>query len=345
MPFGVRARLVCRALVLLAVSCSVVSLGGPLADRQGPKDATVVISIVGDILLDRGVRTSLERRTLDELVANVSPMLRDADLAVGNLECPLTTRGLRSAKQFSFRGDPAHASSLARAGFDALSLANNHSLDYGRVALADTIAAVEGAGMVAVGAGTSRSAAMRARVVERNGLRIALLGYCAMFVEATTPRADAVTISEFDIETFLGEIRAARAVSDVVVVLPHWGREWSAKPTALQRELADRFLDAGATIVAGAHPHVLQPVERRGSRLVAWSLGNFVFDQKADGADTCVLRVTVGRDGVRAFEAVPVVIRDCAPMRVDGIDAVRIARRLDGSAPSRKEEGLRTQRR
>ena len=318
----------CGRIVAVVVIAASFSGLGSAAGEAGPDDAGVVIAIVGDVLLDRGVKAALERRTFDELLSDVAPVLRDADLAVGNLECALSKRGLRSAKSFSFRGDPAHAAALARAGFDAMSLANNHSLDYGRVALADTITALEGAGIAAIGAGPSRAVAMQARVIERKGLRIALLGYCAMYVEATTPRADAVTISESDLEVFLQEIRAAKSESDVVIVLPHWGREWSPLPNETQERLAAVFIEAGATIVAGAHPHVLQPIERRGTSLVAWSLGNFVFDQRGEGGDSCVLRVTVGRGGVRGFDVVPVVIRESAPMRVDGVDAERIAARL-----------------
>ncbi|MBK6316800.1 MAG: CapA family protein [Blastocatellia bacterium] len=214
----------CGRIVAVVVIAASFSGLGSAAGEAGPDDAGVVIAIVGDVLLDRGVKAALERRTFDELLSDVAPVLRDADLAVGNLECALSKRGLRSAKPFSFRGDPAHAAALARAGFDAMSLANNHSLDYGRVALSDTITALEGAGIAAIGAGPSRAVAMQARVIERKGVRIALLGYCAMYVEATTPRADAVTISESDLEVFLQEIRAAKSVSDVVIVLPHWGR-------------------------------------------------------------------------------------------------------------------------
>lgn len=292
----------------------------------------MVIACAGDILLDRGVRTVLERRTLDDVLGGAAPALATADLAIANLECPLSRRGLRSAKPFSFRGDPEHARALERAGFDALSLANNHSLDYGRAALADTIAALEGVGILPIGAGATRAAAMEPRIVERNGLRVALLGYCAMFVEATTPRPDLVTISEQDEEAFLASIRNARAASDVVVVVMHWGREWSSGPTESQRALVSKLLAAGATIVVGAHPHVLQPVEMRGDRLVAWSLGNFVFDQRGEGADSCVLRVRVSRRGVEEVEAVPFVIRDGGPVPADGADAERIRGRLSGAA-------------
>lgn len=322
-----------RIVAVAAIAASLGGLGIAAWETEGSRavsnDAEIVIAIVGDVLLDRGVKAALERRTLDELLSDVAPVLRDADLAVGNLECALSKRGLRSAKPFSFRGDPAHAAALARAGFDAMSLANNHSLDYGRVALSDTIAALEEAGIAAVGAGPSRAAAMRARVIERKGVRIALLGYCAMYVEATTPRADAVTISESDLEVFVQEIRAAKSVSDVVIVLPHWGREWSPLPNETQTRPAAAFIEAGATIVAGAHPHVLQPIERRGKGLIAWSLGNFVFDQRGDGADSCVLRVTVGRKGVRGYDVVTVVIREGAPMRVDGVEAERVMARLN----------------
>jgi poly-gamma-glutamate capsule biosynthesis protein CapA/YwtB (metallophosphatase superfamily) len=313
----VRALLIVAALALVA---------WPAEARP---DRRVVIAAVGDVLLDRGVRDAISRRGVDALFSGAAPEIARADLAVCNLECPLSRRGLRAAKPFSFRGDPEHAAALARAGFDAASLANNHTLDFGRTALLDTAAALEAAGVAAVGAGATREEAMRPRFVERNGLRIALLGYCQLFIEGTTPRADAPGVSAGDEEAFVASVRAAAARADAVVVLVHWGAEYRARPTAAQRDLARRLVDAGATFVAGAHPHVLQPVERSGGAVVAYSLGNFVFDQRREEAsDTAVLLVTIGAAGVEAVDAVPMRIDDCRPAPATGEAAARIRRRL-----------------
>ncbi len=318
-----------RVLVAILVSAAVVLSSGH-ADGQGKGDERLVrIAIVGDILFDRGVREQIERTGVDALLDGVAPLLSGADLALANLECPLSRRGLRAAKPFSFRGDPECASALARAGLDAVSLANNHSLDYGRGALVDTMTALESSGVVAVGAGMTRAEALEPRVFERNGIRIAVLGYCDLFIEGNTPRDDAPGVATGDPEALLRAIRSARESSQIVVLLIHWGVEYRDKPTDAQRDLARRAMAAGATVVAGAHPHVLQPIEQTGRALVAYSLGNFVFDQRRrDGSDSAILMVTVSATGVERFEAVPVVIHACRPAVAIGEDRERIARRL-----------------
>lgn len=318
-----------RALVALVAAAAVV-LPIEHADGQATGDERLVrIAIVGDILFDRGVREQIERTGVDALFDGVAPLLSGADLALANLECPLSRRGLRAAKPFSFRGDPECAGVLARAGLDAVSLANNHSLDYGRGALVDTMTALESSGVAAVGAGMTRAEALEPRVFERNGIRIAVLGYCDLFIEGNTPRDDAPGVATGDPEALLRAIRSARQASHVVVLLIHWGVEYRDKPTEAQRELARRATAAGATVVAGAHPHVLQPVEQSGRTLVAYSLGNFVFDQRRrDGSDSAILMVTVSATGVDRFEAVPVVIDACRPAVATGEDRERIARRL-----------------
>jgi poly-gamma-glutamate synthesis protein (capsule biosynthesis protein) len=311
------------ALLLLLVASLAAAPGAPRHDRR------VTIAAVGDVLFDRGVREAIGRRGVDALFAATAPDLARADLAVCNLECPLSLRGLRAAKPFSFRGDPANAAALARAGFDAASLANNHTLDYGRAALLDTAAALEAAGVVAVGAGATRADAMRARIVVRNGLRVALLAYCQLFIEGTTPRADAPGVASGDETALVEAVREAAASADAVVVMVHWGAEYRDRPTEAQRDLARRLVAAGATFVAGAHPHVLQPVERIGSAVVAYSLGNFVFDQRRpDASDSAILFVTIGPSGVEAVEAIAVTIDDCRPEPASGEAAARIRRRL-----------------
>ena len=297
-----------------------------------PPDARrVTVALAGDVLFDRGVRDAIAANGVDALLDGVAPILSAADLAVVNLECPLSRRGLRAAKPFSFRGDPTYAQALARAGVDAVSLANNHSLDYGRGALTDTVDAVRKAGMAPLGAGATRGEAMRPVVLEANGLRVAFVAYCDLFVEGTTPREDAPGIATGDRAALLAAVRGARANADVVVVFMHWGVEYRTRPTDDQRTLARELLAAGADAVVGAHPHVIQPLERVGAGVVAYSLGNFVFDQRNDGADAVVLRLTLSAAGVEAVDVVPIRIDACRPAPASGADAERILRRL---APS-----------
>jgi poly-gamma-glutamate synthesis protein (capsule biosynthesis protein) len=233
---------------------------------------------------------------------DVAPLLRRADLAVANLECAVSTRGLAVAgKEYVFRGRPAALRSLARAGIDVISLANNHSLDYGRDAFADTLELAGAAGLAVAGGGRDLDAARRPVVRTKGGLRIALLAYSDVRPLGFDAGAGVAGAAPAFPELIDPDVRAARRRADVVVVYFHWGEELATQPNARQRRLAQVALDAGATVVLGAHPHVLQPRERVGpGRLVAWSLGNFVFAaESAATTATGVLLVDLAADGVR----------------------------------------------
>lgn len=299
------------------------------AEDPPSEPPTIRIAAVGDLLFDRGVREAIAAHGVDWLFDDVKNVLEDADLAVGNLECPLSRRGLRSAKPFSFRGDPECAAALARAGFDVLTLANNHSLDFGRAALSDTISALVESKITPVGAGRSGREASRATIVEVKGLRIAFVAYCDLFVEGTTPRDDAVGISTGDEQRLLNAIREARTRSDVVIALVHWGAEYKQRPTQRQRDLAAQCLEAGAAAVVGAHPHVLQPVAFKNNTLVAYSLGNFVFDhRKPPSSDSAILLLSISARGVEAVDCVPVVLLDSRPRKASSVQQSAIKLQL-----------------
>lgn len=315
------------ALWLLAAAC------GPL--RAAPADETrsVTLAAVGDILFDRGVREEIERRGADTVFAEVRAILSSADIAAGNLECPLTDRHEPRPMRYVFRCDPARAATLAAAGFDAVTLANNHILDQGRGGLLDTIEHLHAAGVTPVGAGPDAVAARQPVIVERNGMRLALLAFLDMPIEgavyledmpgpATAGSADAVREA----------VRDAREQADAVVVFFHWGVEFSARPARAQRELARAAADAGASLVIGHHPHVLQPWERMGDTLVVYSLGNFVFDQgsRPSASQSAILLATLTSQGVEHFEFVPVSIINTRPYPATGEAADRIRAVLSG---------------
>jgi poly-gamma-glutamate synthesis protein (capsule biosynthesis protein) len=186
------------------------------------------------------------------------------------------------------------------AGIDVVSLANNHSLDFGRPALLDTLRYVRRAGIEPVGGGPDLTAARRPAILELGGLRVAFLGYS----DVRPPGFDAaagVPGAAPAFEHLIGaDVRAAKRKADLAVVYFHWGIERSRTPSGRQHALAAAALNAGATVVLGAHPHVLQPVSAvPGRRLVAWSLGNFVFAAHSPGtADTGILLVHLNDKGV-----------------------------------------------
>jgi len=282
-----------------------------------PPQRPVTVVAVGDVLLDRGVGERIERSGKDALVEAVLPFTRGADLAVCNLECPLASGSPSALKPIVFGGPPAGARWLREAGFDAASLANNHALDQGRAGLLQTMAALDREGVAYFGAGATQAEACRARIVRCNGRRLALLGFTVFPDEgaffdlrhAGTARADPQAVRR--------AVHQARARADVVIVAFHWGREYQALTSPAQRELARVAIDAGADLVVGHHPHVIQGAQLYRGRLIAYSLGNFIFDQHRRGADRALaLRVTfVGDEAAATFA--PVQIADCFPRKPD----------------------------
>lgn len=252
--------------------------GGETSRTRVVRVRHVTLAAVGDINLGDGPRAVMRSRGVRYPWRDVAPTLRRADLAFGNLECAVSRRGRPVPKQYNFRGGPSALRATARfAGLDVLNLANNHTVDYGRRALLDTIRFTRGFGMTPVGAGRNVAAARRPRVVRRLGLRIAFVGFSdrlplSFFATATRPGTSFASVP-----LIRRGVRRARRRADVVVATFHWGDELARHPTARQRLFARTAMRAGATAVIGAHPHVLQPRVRRGRRITAYSMGNFVF--------------------------------------------------------------------
>ena len=272
----------------------------------------LTLAAVGDVNLDGAA---------PDAWTSVAPVLRKADLAVANLECAVSQRGTAAVgKEFTFRGPPAALRVVAAAGIDAVSVANNHAVDFGREALVDTLAAARKAHIRVAGGGKDIAAARRPVLLTAGGLRIALLGYSDVRPLGFDAAAGVPGTAPAFPELIAPDVRAARKRADAVVVYFHWGEELMTLPTLRQRELAATALGAGAAVVLGAHPHVLQPVEGPGPRrLVAWSLGNFVFAAQSPGTTaTGILLVALGADGVRGARLVPARIEGTRPVLIRG---------------------------
>jgi poly-gamma-glutamate synthesis protein (capsule biosynthesis protein) len=189
------------------------------------------------------------------------------------------------------------------AGIDIVTLANNHTLDYGRLAFADTLSYAHGYGLKTVGGGRNLDLARRPALFRLGGIRVAFLGYSDVrplgFDAGPTWAGTAAAFPSY----ISSDVRRAKnRGADVVVVYFHWGTERTFSPDSRQRSLAAIAFDVGATIVLGAHPHVLQLIEPRRRRLVAWSLGNFVFGASRLGTEsTGILRLRMGQGGLRDY--------------------------------------------
>lgn len=259
------------------------------------------LMFVGDIMLDRGVRQRVENvfaGDYSQLFKN-SFFIENATLAFANLEGPVSDRGYDLRNLYSFRMEPRVLDALKGAGFDVLSTANNHVGDWGRAAFEDTLRRVNESGMLAVGGGDTRADAEAVRIKEVNGLKIGFLAFTDVGPEWLAANGELPVVLPVD-ESFDEIIRRAAAQVDHLVVSVHWGDEYKLNANARQKDLAHRAIDAGARIVAGHHPHVIEEVERYKDGVIAYSLGNFVFDQKQreETMKGLVLEVLVNKDEV-----------------------------------------------
>lgn len=287
-----------------------------------------MLAAVGDVMLGRSVGVRLEAEGAGVAFAGVRDILASADIAVGNLESAVGLTGAPAPKAYTFRAPPVAVDALVLAGIDLVSLANNHSLDYGPESLAETRTLLAERGILSPGAGPDRTAAHAPAVIEREGLTIAFLAYVDVPVErggfdprTWTATDEAPGVAWLHIATMAEEIQAARRNADLVVVMLHFGLEWELEPSNAQREQARAAVDAGATLVIGSHPHVLQPLEPYGDGLIAYSLGNFVFDGFWDPAnDSAILLVELTAAGVAGYELVPVTIVHGIPVLTNSVE-------------------------
>lgn len=295
--------------------------------------ATVSLVFVGDIMLDRVPGAAIAAGA--DPFASFAGVLQGADLSIGNLECVIATGGQPVEKLYVFRCHPRNVPLLA-AYFGALSLANNHSGDYGREAFAEQLELLEAGALPYFGGGRNLAEAHTPLIVERNGIRLALLGYNEVELEsfAGTEQLPGHAWSHDD--RVVADITAAREQADFVIVYPHWGREYQSEPSERQRELAHKMIDAGADLVVGGHPHVTQTVEYYRDKLIVYSLGNFVFDDFLDvpaelnepSRLSWVLRVTTDGAGLLAWDTL-----------VARTDDEGIPRPVKGAASPCKPEG------
>jgi poly-gamma-glutamate synthesis protein (capsule biosynthesis protein) len=302
--------------------------GYPLKTTGVAPDAVLTMSAVGDLMLARRVGRSIaDGRDFAAPLRPTARRLVAADVTVGNLENSLSRLGPPRQGSDSFGADPRVLRGLMRAGFDVLTLANNHVGDYGTQSLVETVKRVRAADIDPVGAGENARAAWQPAVVVRDGVRFGFLAFNAIG-ESPKAGSDRPGVVQLRMQPRLGELNAGdlnamrRAIRqlrprvDVLTVLPHWGQQYTSEPVRDQRTVAHALVDAGADLVIGSHPHWVQGAEIYRGSLIAYSLGNYVFDmdfsrQTQEGA---ILEVVLWGGTVKAARFVPVRIgRDFAP--------------------------------
>lgn len=287
----------------------------PLLQATLQPAPVVHLAATGDIMLDRSLGYHLSRGRLNYPFLEVAHWFHAADLTIGNLESALGDIGEPVPKAYPFRAPPEAAESLARAGFDIVSLANNHGMDYGPEALLQGINLLNAAGVVPIGAGADETAAYAPHLTEVNSLSLAIFGYVNVPVEwrgfdtqTWTATADAPGLAWATVERVQADIAAIRPEVDLVIVVLHSGYEYVDPPSPIQMELSRAAVDAGADLVIGHHAHILQGIEFYRSGVIVYGLGNFAFE--IDGPpETAVLYVWLDKDGVREIELLPAIIQ------------------------------------
>ena len=319
-------------------------LSEALAGAQPPMEPTATLTAVGDIMLARGVGTLIDRYGTGYPLGLVADILSSSDISFANLESPIGVGGSPlPGKLIWFRAKPKTVDCLTGAGIDAVTLANNHTLDYDSENLLETIAILDRAGIAHCGAGRNLTEARKPAIVQRKGITVAFLGYNEfahpnLFWSLRYPRTllagpDVPGTPPIDLTMVAEDIAAARQVADVVVVAYHWGQEYTNHPVPYfgkdLKAIARRTIELGADIVLGFHPHAIQGLEVYRGGLIAYSLGNFVMDQKREiTRESMIVRCLISKKGVLATEVIPAMIEDGRPRRLYGDEASRLLAKI-----------------
>jgi poly-gamma-glutamate synthesis protein (capsule biosynthesis protein) len=276
----------------------------------------------GDIMLDRDVKKVGLQKGWEHIFAEVAPRIRQADLAFANLESPIGDKG-----HFinMFQAPPEAIKGVAYAGFDVVSLANNHTLDYHHAGMFETMRLLEEHKIDWVGAGNNIHEARAPLIKEVNGVRVGFLAYTEMwFIHAREPISwegteDEPGVAPARLDIIVEDVGKLRSNVDCVIVTIHWGKEYIHEPTPEQKRLARAAIDAGADLVLGHHPHVLQGIEFYKKGVIAYSLGNFVFDLNLPKTwETMILEFTLSATGPLDMKVIPAYIFGVQPQILEG---------------------------
>jgi gamma-polyglutamate biosynthesis protein CapA len=292
----------------------------------------VKISIVGDVLLDRGVRAMIEKHSPSYPYENISTIFKKSDITVGNLECPITDNGAPILKKGNliFRGAPSNVPFLYDAGFKIFNLANNHAMDYGSEGISSTIKLLNDKSINTFGGGLNQRDAEKPLYVHTNGVTVGFLGFSAFPPEGYIYFKNKPDVAHLDEDRLHSTIMQAKRGCDILIVMFHFGKEFDFYPSIHQRTVAHIACDSGADIVIGQHPHVLQGIEKYKGKYIFYSLGNFVFDRQIPpGTDqTGILQFSISKKQIRDVSLLPIKITNCQPEPCDRTDAQYIAKRL-----------------
>jgi len=247
------------------------------------EERPIRLGFVGDIMLDRHVLKSINENgggDFDFIFEKIAPTVSAYDLAFANLEGPISLSGKNQGSKFSFRMRPDAATAIKEAGFDIVSVANNHIGDWGQRAMRDTYDYLTKSGIEYVGGDYEEEKAYQPRIFNIRGTNIAYLAFSQFGHGYTEARGENPGIAIIDFEKVKSAILVAKEYADIIIVSYHFGDEYLPEPNNYQKKVAEFTIDSGAHVVIGHHPHVIQPLRLYRGGYIFYSLGNFIFDQK-----------------------------------------------------------------
>lgn len=285
------------------------------ADNEAEK---ISLSFVGDLLVEQYVSAITEQEGYDYLYKPSMLYLSEPDLTAGNLEFPITNRGVPAVgTPYVFKGAPDVLPAMRNAGFDVMSLANNHALDQGAEGMFDTMKHLDEAGISHMGAGKNDTEAFTPVIKEVRGIKVAYIGLSRVlpFNSWKADKNVAGIAESYDTKRAVSAIAKAKEQADIVVVMVHWGKERVDQPEQYQKDFGRQYIDAGADLVIGSHPHVLQGFEMYKGKWIAYSLGNFIFSSypKETAAETGVLDALCSKNGDCGLTFHPMVTVQAQP--------------------------------
>ncbi len=287
------------------------SYAGTLEQSSVQKGAIEEIQLlfVGDIMLSRLIGDIMVRNNDWRYpFLETADFLKSADITFGNLEGPISAKGTNMGSMYSFRADPRAIEGLLYAGFDVLSIANNHIWDYGAEAFKETLQILGDNGIRYIGGGYDYEEAHAPVVIDVKGTKIAFLAYTNVLPTSLGLKGSKPAVAFPDINEMTRDIEKAKKVADVIVVSFHWGTEYATTHTEEQETVAHAAIGAGANIIVGHHPHVVGEIEEYDGGYIAYSLGNFVFDQNfsEDTGRGLMFEVTLKNKEIQRIEPLTV---------------------------------------
>lgn len=319
---------------------------GAIVDLTPAEDSVddgeqVWIHFGGDTIFSGNVAKVLEKQGYDYPYQYVKDLFRADDLTVLNLETPVTDGGTAAEnKTFVFKSPPQALDAMAKAGVEAVNLANNHTLDQGVEGLLDTIEHLKKSQIQYVGAGSNQEEAYAPVYFERKGMKIALLGFSRVIPHSdwAAGKNKAGVAAAYDSTLAEKAIREARKKADLVLVVAHWGKERVTKLEQHQTTLAHTFIDAGADLVIGGHPHVMQGIEQYKGKWVVYSTGNFIFTKSNDPKtwETAIFSAKCSKSRDCRLKLTPYFTEIGQPVPMEEKDGSKLLQEVEAMSPGIK---------